>query len=401
MMPPPAAATVCIAGGGPAGLMLGYLLARFGIEVTVLEKHADFLRDFRGDTIHPSTLDLMHELGLLEEFLSLPHSRVESVGGRFGDTPFAADFAHLPTRCKFIAFMPQWDFLDFLADRAAAFPNFRLLRRHKAVGLLRRGERIAGVKVKTPQGRIEIAAGLVVAADGRHSELRAAAGLVPVDLGAGIDVLWFRLPRAGGDPHQVLGRFDAGKGIVLLDRGDYWQCGLIIEKDGLEALQRRGIDALKADIAFLTGIPIARMAGLNDWEALKLLSVKVDRLDTWHRPGFLCIGDAAHAMSPIGGVGINLAIQDAVAAANLLAPALKAGTPPDLAAVGRRRLFPARMMQAIQVAMQNYLARKVLGKPGPTRAPLPLRLFGRFAFARRLAARVVGMGFRPEHIRLF
>ncbi len=392
----------CIAGGGPAGMMLGLLLARAGVEVVVLEKHADFLRDFRGDTIHPSTLEVMHELGLLERFLALPHQKVESLNGRFGDVAFGADFSHLPTRCRFIAFMPQWDFLDFLAEEAARYPNFRLLRRHKATGLLRDGGRIVGVKVKAPEGRLVIRSGLLVAADGRHSELRAAAGLVPTDFGAPIDVLWFRLPRLEGDPHQVLGRFDAGKGMVLLDRGDYWQCGLIIEKDGLEALKRRGLAALRADIAFLTGFPAARIEALADWNEIRLLSVQVNRLSTWHRPGFLCIGDAAHAMSPIGGVGINLAIQDAVAAANLLAPALRAGRVDErqLAAVAARRLFPVRMTQRIQVGMQNYLARHVLGRPGPTRAPLPLRLFARYALFRRLAARVVGMGFRPEHVRI-
>ncbi|HEY0393124.1 MAG TPA: FAD-dependent oxidoreductase, partial [Candidatus Elarobacter sp.] len=336
----------CIAGGGPAGMMLGYLLARAGVDVAVLEKHADFLRDFRGDTVHPSTLEVMWELGLLDPFLARPHQEVPQIAGRIGGTFVTiADFSRLHTRCRFIALMPQWDFLNFLDEHGRAYPGFRVLMRAEVTELIEENGRVAGVRASAPDGPLEIRADLVVGADGRRSTVRERAGLAVRDLGAPIDVLWMRLSKRADDPTTALGRFDAGRILVTLDRGDYWQCAYVIRKGGLDALKERGLDALRADVVAIAPFTRDRVGELRTWDDVKLLTVTVDRLRRWYRPGLLCIGDAAHAMSPLGGVGINLAIQDAVAAANVLAEPLRARTVTlkHLAAVEKRRTFPIRV----------------------------------------------------------
>ncbi len=392
----------CVAGGGPAGMMLGLLLARAGIDVVVLEKHADFLRDFRGDTVHPSTLQVMHELGLLDAFLTRPHDEVRSIGVQIGDTPMqVADFTHLPTRCGFIAFMPQWEFLDFLAEQAKTYPAFRLMMRTEATGLLREGERTTGVTALAEGRPIRIDAELVIATDGRHSTLREAAGLVIEDLGAPMDVLWLRLSRKDGDPGQMLGRVDAGRIFITLDRGEYWQCAFVIAKGGFDQTRAAGLPAFRAEIARLAPYLHDRVQELDDWDKIKLLTVVVNRLRQWYLPGLLLIGDAAHAMSPIGGVGINLAVQDAVAAANVLVPRLRQGaaTVEDLRAVQRRRELPTRLTQRMQLVIQNRVIRSVLQATRTPKPPLLVRLLGISPMLRRLPARIVGMGFRPEHIR--
>jgi len=392
----------CIAGGGPAGMMLGFLLARAGVEVVVLEKHADFLRDFRGDTIHPSTLNLMNELGFLDEFLQLPHQKLFELEGSFGD--FRAkmvDFSHLPAPCNFIALMPQWDFLNFLAAKGAGLKTFRLLMSTQALSLIEEAGRIVGVNAQGPDGPLAVRADLTIAADGRHSTLREAAGLKTIDLGAPMDVLWFRFAREDGDGAETVGRFDAGSVFIRINRGDYWQCGYVIAKGSLEALRARGLEAFKGNVARLTQLPIERFSNLASFDDVKLLSVAVDRLERWRRPGFLAIGDAAHAMSPIGGVGINLAVQDAVAAANALAGPLLARrvSEDDLGAVERRRLFPTRATQWAQVMAQNNIIVRALGQTGPLKAPLPFRIIARSPFLRRLLGRLLGLGVRPEHVR--
>ncbi|HEY8289594.1 MAG TPA: FAD-dependent oxidoreductase [Acetobacteraceae bacterium] len=392
----------CIAGGGPAGMMLGFLLARAGVDVLVLEKHGDFLRDFRGDTIHPSTLQVMHELGLLDAFLRLPHEKVSTLSAQIGTTSLeVADFRHLPTRCKFVALMPQWDFLDFLAAEAKRYPTFRLLMQTEATSLIEENGRVSGVRARTGGGSMEIHADLVVGADGRHSTIRAEAGLEVMDMGAPMDVLWLRLSRHPDDPAQTFGRVESGRMLVLLNRGTYWQCAFIIRKGGFDALRADGLPRFRDILAELAPWLSNRVAEITDWDNVKLLTVAVDRLRRWHRPGLLCIGDAAHAMSPIGGVGINLAIQDAVAAANLLAAALLRGPPTenDLHAVQRRRIWPVAVMQRVQVLVQNRVISRVLAGASTRTLPLPLRLFQRFPYLRRLPARLVGMGVRPEHVR--
>jgi 2-polyprenyl-6-methoxyphenol hydroxylase-like FAD-dependent oxidoreductase len=392
----------CIAGGGPAGMMLGFLLARAGVDVVVMEKHADFLRDFRGDTVHPSTLNIMRELGFLDEFLRLPHQKVDRLQGFFGDERVAiADFSTLPRPCNFIALMPQWDFLNFLAAKAAAFPTFRLMMRTQAEGLIEEGGVVVGVRASGPDGALAIRADLTVAADGRHSALRAAAGLKVMDLGAPMDVLWFRTPRSPEDGDETAGRFDPGRIFIRLNRGDYWQCAYVIAKGSFDAVQAKGLAAFQADAARLLGVPIERLNCLTSFDDVKLLSVAVDRLERWRRPGFLAIGDAAHAMSPMGGVGVNLAVQDAVAAANQLAGPLRSGAvaEADLAAVEQRRLFPTRVTQFIQVAAQKGIVSRALVATGPPGAPLGARLIGRLPFLRRLLGRLVGLGVRPEHVR--
>jgi 2-polyprenyl-6-methoxyphenol hydroxylase-like FAD-dependent oxidoreductase len=391
----------CIAGGGPAGMMLGLLLARAGVEVTVLEKHADFLRDFRGDTIHPSTLQIMDELGLLAEFLKLPHQEVRELTAQIGDERVTlADFSHLPTRCRFIAFMPQWDFLDFLADRAKLYPDFDLRMQAEVTDLLEKDGTVTGVKAKVPDGTLEVQADLVVGADGRHSAVRDLAGLDVEDLGAPMDVLWMRLSKKPADGTAVLGRIQAGRFFVMLDRGDYWQCAFVIPKGGFNELRRRGLPAFRNAIVELNRSLADRINEIASWDDVKLLTVRVDRLRRWYKPGVLCIGDAAHAMSPVGGVGINLAIQDAVAAANILASALRKGPVPAelLAKVQKRREWPTRLMQAIQIAIQNRIIRPVLTLQTQPRPPLAARLLDRFPYLRRLPARLVGLGFRPEHV---
>jgi len=383
-------------------MMLGFLLARAGVDVVVLEKHADFLRDFRGDTIHPSTLEVIHELGLLEEFLKRPHTEMAQINGQVGDEMIPlADFSHLPTQCKFIAFMPQWDFLNFIAGHAARYPTFKLKMQAEVIDLIEEGNRVVGVTAKTPEGELEIRADLVVGCDGRHSIVRDQAGLEIEALGAPIDVLWFRLSRQPADTAQVLGRFVAGKIMVMLNRDRYWQCGYIIPKGALESLQQRGLDAFRGDLLTVAPFLKDRVKELQDWKEIKLLTVMVDRLRQWYRPGLLCIGDAAHAMSPVGGVGINLAIQDAVATANILWRPLSEGyvSPSHLQKVQWRRELPTRLTQSAQVFVQNQVLSRVLKDPRAVPGAGLLRLFKRFPVLRRIPARLIGMGVRPEHVR--
>jgi len=385
-------------------MMLGLLLARSGIRVTVLEKHSDFFRDFRGDTIHPSTLEILDELGMLDEFLKLPHQEVRQLRGQIGDTTLTlADFTHLPVRCKFLAFMPQWDFLNFLAERARAYAGFQLEMESEVTGLTFDGERVTGVRVRTPAGVREVSADLVVGTDGRESTVRAAAALPSIEFGAPMDVLWMRISRKPSDPGQLLGRVDYGQIFVMIDRGDYWQCGLVVRKGALAEIQRRGLDALRADIQRLAPFLGDRVSDLRDWNDIKLLTVQVDRLRRWYRDGVLCIGDAAHAMSPVAGVGINLAIQDAVAAANILVPALRhSGTvsAAALAAVQERRELPTKVTQRAQLLIQNGIIRRVLGRgrEGRMAPPLIIRILGGVPLFRRIPARLVGLGFRREHV---
>ena len=395
-------ATQCaIAGGGPAGMMLGLLLARAGVAVTVLEKHADFLRDFRGDTIHPSTLEVMHELGMLDEFLRLPHQKVPRLTAQFGSEGLAiADFSRLPVRCRYVAMMPQWEFLNFLASHAASHPTFRLLMLAEVTDIVERDGRVAGLRASLPEGPIELSAELVVGADGRTSVVRERAGLSVRDLGAPMDVLWFRLSRSAHDPADTMGRFEAGRIFIAINRGDYWQCGYVIPKGSIEAIRARGLSSFRADVADAAPFARDRVGELADWDAVKLLTVRVDRLRRWWREGLLCIGDAAHAMSPVGGVGINLAIQDAVATANLLVEPLRAGRVEarDLERVQRRRELPTRVTQRLQLLVQNRLVTRALGNSRPFKAPAVLRLLARAPLLRRLPARIVGLGVRPEHV---
>ena len=491
----------CIAGGGPAGMVLAYLLARAGIEVLVLEKHADFLRDFRGDTIHPSTLEVMYELGLLEEFLKLPHDELRELSAEINGLQFTVgDFTYLPGHCKFIALMPQWDFLNFIADRAKRYPEFNLRMQAEVTDLILDGDRVIGVRARTQLGPVEIRAELVISADGRRSVVREKAELEVETFGSPIDVLWMRIPRKPGDPPQTFGHIDSGRILVMIQRNDYWQCAFVIAKGSFAGIREKGLQPFRDDIVRLQPFLRGRENELKSWEDIKLLTVVIDRLKKWHRPGLLCIGDAAHAMSPIGGVGINLAIQDAVAAANILAPAFQRGatlgtipvmdalseaispaegalpaaiamgltpalegvpsahinpllarsacvpsrgtnlspaflrsrfdasdasvqgragnapapsittasnsqepayssvTEDDLAAVQRRREFPTRMMQRIQVAIQNRVISRVLSANKQIEVPLVVKLLRRFPILRRIPAYIVGIGFRPEHV---
>ena len=392
----------CIAGGGPAGMMLGFLLARAGVDVVVLEKHADFFRDFRGDTIHPSTLEIMHELGVLDDFLKRPHQELSVLRGKIGDDDVTlADFSHLPTHCKFIAFMPQWDFLDFLAEKAKRYPGFHLKMQAEVTDLLIENDVVVGVKAKTPQGELAIRADLVVGADGRHSIVRDLAGLEREDYGAPMDALWLRLSKRPSDAAQALGRIQAGKLFVMLDRGDYWQCAYVIPKGGFEDLQRRGLPAFRQSIVELNPALADRVGEIKSWDDVKLLTVVVDRLKRWYRAGLLCIGDAAHAMSPVGGVGINLAVQDAVAAANILAVPLQSGPVSTelLSEVQKRRQWPTEMMQGVQLLVQKRIISNVLALQKRPSAPFAVKLLGWFPVLRRLPARLIGMGIRPEHVR--
>jgi len=381
-------------------MMLGLLLARAGIQVLVLEKHADFLRDFRGDTVHPSTLEVLHELGILEQFLQRPHQEIRELAGKFGDTVVPiADFTHLPTHCRFIALMPQWDFLDFLQAQCQRYPGFELMMQAEVVDLIEEDGRIVGVRAQTKDGAMDVQAELVVGADGRQSLVREKAGLLVQEFGAPIDVLWMRLARRPDDPEGVLAHVKAGHVLVMLNRGDYWQCGFVIQKGALDLWQQRGLPALQRAVAETAPFLGNRVQELNDWSAIKLLTVKVDRLREWCRPGLLCIGDAAHAMSPIGGVGINLAIQDAVAAANMLTSPLRRGAPSlaDLRRVEQRRWFPTHMTQRLQIFLQDQLLGRVL-RGDMTSPPLPLRWLRRWPFLRRIPARAIGIGFRAEHV---
>jgi 2-polyprenyl-6-methoxyphenol hydroxylase-like FAD-dependent oxidoreductase len=392
----------CIAGGGPAGMMLGLLLARAGVPVLVLEKHEDFLRDFRGDTVHPSTLEVIHELGVLEEFLKRPHSELRELRGMIGNEPVTiADFSHLPVKCPFIAMVPQWDFLNFLVDQGRRYPTFQLVMRAEVFDLIERDGRITGVRAQTPDGPIDAHADLVIGADGRSSIVRSLARLPIEDIGAPIDVLWMRLSKRATDAGASLGNIRNGHVFVMLDRGDYWQCAYVIPKDGYEALRRVGLEAFRAEIVGVVPFLADRVAEITSWDHVKLLTVRIDRLKQWHRPGLLCIGDAAHAMSPVGGVGINLAIQDAVAAANILYRPLRQGAPSAayLEAVQRRRELPTRITQRMQVVMQNRVIFRTLTSGAPTSLPWPARLLRDYPILRRIPARLVGMGFRPEHVR--
>ena len=391
----------CVAGGGPAGMMLGYLLSRAGIDTIVLEKWKDFFRDFRGDTIHPSTMEVLHALGLLERFLALGPDIARTLGGQIGGREITvADFQHLSVHCPFIALIPQWDFLDFLARETRRYSEFHLRTQTELTELVVDGGRVTGAVADTPEGTITIGAELIVGADGRHSSTREKSGLALKTIGAPIDVLWFRISRTGSDPERPLGVFDRGRILVMIARKDYWQCGFVIPKGDFDRIRGRGIDVFRADVARLAPALGPRVQEIDSFDTVKLLSVAVDRLERWARDGLLCIGDAAHAMSPIGGVGINLAIQDAVAAANVLIPAFRAGTPRlrHLNAVQRRREFPTRATQALQVFLQNRVIRPALARESSNggRLPLPLELVQRLPVLRRIPARIIGMGFRPE-----
>ncbi|MDH4084613.1 MAG: FAD-dependent oxidoreductase [Nitrospira sp.] len=401
-MPETISVQCCIAGGGPAGMMLGLLLDRAGVSVLVLEKHADFLRDFRGDTLHPSTLEIMHELGVLERFLRLPHQKVMRINARFGDLEFTvADFSHVPTRCRYIAFMPQWDFLNFLVDVGSQYPTFQVRMSAEVTDLIESNGSVVGLRAETAMGPLYVRTALVVGADGRHSIVRKRAGLSVQEFGAPMDVLWFRLSRRADDPVDPMGRFDAGRIFIMLNRGDYWQCGFIIAKGTLAEVPAQGLPPFRESIAKLAPFAADRVHELQDWEPIKLLTVQVDRLRQWYKPGLLCIGDAAHAMSPVGGVGINLAIQDAVAAANVLAQPLRDGrvTEADLAKVQARRAWPTEMTQRVQLIVQNRIIRQVLDSKVQMTPPYALRLMARFPFLRRIPGRMIGLGLRPEHVR--
>jgi 2-polyprenyl-6-methoxyphenol hydroxylase-like FAD-dependent oxidoreductase len=385
--------TCCIAGGGPAGMMLGYLLARAGVEVLVLEKHADFLRDFRGDTIHPSTLEVMHELGVLEEFLKRPHQEIQRARARIGGQEIQlGDMAYLRTQCRFVAMLPQWDFLDFLAAQARRYRTFHLKMQTEVTGLIEEQGRIVGVRANTRAGPVEIRAELVVAADGRNSAVRELSGLTVEDIGAPMDVLWMRLSRRPDDPDLMI-YSDRGRVFVLFDRGGYWQCGFSCAKGDAKEIQTKGIEELRAAIVALAPPFHDRVTELRDWNDVKLLTVRVDRLRRWYRPGLLCIGDAAHAMSPVGGVGINLAIQDAVAAANTLAGPVSEGrlNVRDLERIQRRREFPTKITQRVQEAMRRQQTSRQL--------PWPVRFLERTTIPRRMRTRFIGIGIRPEHVR--
>ena len=383
-------------------MMLGFLLARMAVDVVVLEKHADFLRDFRGDTIHPSTLEVMYELGVLDEFLKRPHQEVRELAGQIGaESVMLADFTHLPTHCRFVAFMPQWDFLNFIAEKAGKYPQFHLKMEAEVIDLVEEGGRVTGVRAQTPQGKLQVRADLTVGADGRHSVVRERAGLQVLNLGAPMDVLWMRVSRRPTDPGVTFGRIDTGRILAILNREDYWQLAYVIPKGSADELRRQDPEVLRTDLARLAPFLADRVSELRDWNDVKLLTVAVDRLSKWSRPGLLCIGDAAHAMSPIGGVGINLAIQDAVATANILGKKLQQGPVGEdaLDEVQQHRMFPTRATQRLQLLVQNNVITRVLGSTKPLSVPWPVRLLGRSPWLRRIPARLIGLGFRPEHVK--
>ncbi len=382
-------------------MMCGLLLARAGVDVWVLEKHKDFLRDFRGDTVHPSTLQILDELGLLESFLARPHDEVREIAAEIGKERFkVADMSRLPGPAKFVALMPQWHFLDFLAEAARRHPTFHLAMEADVTELLAKRGRIVGVRVKTPEGTGDMFARLVIGADGRHSTVRKKAGLKVRDLGAPFDVLWLRLPSEPSDPREPVGRFIGGNLFVMLHRGDYWQCALLIPKGGFEALKKEGFSGFLARLRTAAGFARDRVEALKSFDEVKLLTVTVDRLTRWARPGLLCIGDAAHAMSPVGGVGINLAIQDAVAAANILSPVLAQRRPSlaRLMRVQKRRAFPTRVVQRFQVIVQKAILAPTIRSQVTPRPPWPLYILDRWPWLRQWPARFIAMGVRPEHV---
>ena len=392
----------CVVGGGPAGMMAGYLFARAGVKTVVLEKHGDFLRDFRGDTVHPSTLEIMHELGLAEAFLKRPHQKAERLGGNFGEKHLRiADFTGIKAHYPFIALMPQWDFLDFLADAAKKLPSFSLRMNTEATDLIEEDGRIAGVRAAGPKGDIEIRAKLTIGADGRHSTVRDRSGLKVLDIGAPIDVFWFRVDRDPEQGEDVLFNAAAGRIVVTIDRGDYWQCTYVIAKDGAPKIRAAGLDAFRRSVIDAVPWLAPHIDQIASWDDVKLLTVTVDRLEKWSRPGLVMIGDSAHAMSPIGGVGINLAIQDAVACANLLSGPLAAGTltDADLERVRERRLWPTRVVQFAQVQAHRLILTPLLksGRRDP-QPPLFIRVISALPWLQRRFASWVGLGVRPEHV---
>jgi 2-polyprenyl-6-methoxyphenol hydroxylase-like FAD-dependent oxidoreductase len=393
--------TCCIAGGGPAGMMLGFLLARAGVDVVVLEKHADFFRDFRGDTIHPSTLELMYELDLLDEFLKLPHQKLDHMTAQIGEERVRMiDLTHLPTYCKYIALMPQWDFLNFLAAHGKRYKTFDLNMQAEATDLIEEGGRIVGLRARTPDGELAVRADLTVGCDGRRSTVRDQAGLKGDDYGAPMDVLWFRLSRNETDEAETFGHIEAGMMMIMLNRGDYWQCAFVIPKGGIDRMRAEGLEIFRKQVVMMSPFLADRAGELKTWDDIKLLTVAVDRLRRWWRPGLICIGDAAHAMSPIGGVGVNIAIQDAVAAANRLAAPLKAGTAgdDDLRAIQRRRAFPVWFTQAIQLTIQKQIIGRVLAGTERPKPPLLIKLIGAFPVLQRIPGRLLAVGVRPEHV---
>ena len=392
----------CIVGGGPAGMMLGYLLGRAGIDVVVLEKHADFFRDFRGDTVHPSTLQVMDELGLIDGFLKLPHQRLQTMDGLFGGTKVRiADLGRLNTKYPFIAFMPQWDFLNFLREAGRRFASLEVLMSTEAVDLIRRGDAIAGVRAMTPDGILDIEADLTIACDGRHSTVRERAGLRVEEIGAPMDVLWFRASRKPDETENLFARIEPGKMMVTFDRGDYWPCAYVIAKGQYDAVKARGLQALLDDVVRMAPVLRQGITDVKSFDDVKLLTVAINRLGHWTQSGLLCIGDAAHAMSPVGGVGVNLAVQDAVATANLLADRLTRGCPSadELDAVRQRREFPVKMTQAMQVIVQNHIISGALqGGDRPLKVPLLLRLISAWPWLQGIPARFLAIGVRPEHV---
>jgi 2-polyprenyl-6-methoxyphenol hydroxylase-like FAD-dependent oxidoreductase len=392
----------CIVGGGPAGMMLGYLLGRAGVDTLVLEKHADFFRDFRGDTVHPSTLQVMDELGLIDGFLKLPHQQLQKMDGNFGgDSIRIADLGRLKVKYSFIAFMPQWDFLNFLRESGKQFASLKVMMNADVTELIRSGDAVVGVRANTPEGPVEIRADLTIGCDGRHSIVRQCANLEVEEIGAPMDVLWFRAGKRASETESVFARVETGKMLVTFDRGDYWQCAYVIAKGQYDAVKARGLDAFHGDVIGMAPILKSGISDIKTWDDVKLLTVAINRLKRWTLPGLLCIGDAAHAMSPVGGVGVNLAVQDAVATANLLAARLARGCPSEdeLDAVRRRREFPVRITQAMQVMVQNNLISVAL-KPGdrPLKAPLFARLINALPWLQGITARFVGLGARPEHV---
>src|ERR1700742_636975 len=393
----------CIVGGGPAGMMLGYLLGRAGIDTVVLEKHADFFRDFRGDTVHPSTLQVMDELGLIDGFLKLPHQQLQQMDGRVGEQSVRlADLSRLRVKYPFIAMMPQWDFLNFLRESGKRFSSLKVMMNANATDLIRSGDAIVGIIADTPEGPVEIRAGLTIGCDGRHSIVRERANLEVEEIGAPMDVLWFRAGRRPDENERLFARLQTGKMLVTFDRGDYWQCAYVIAKGQFDAVKARGLDAFRNDVVGMAPILREGLSDVKSWDDVKLLTVAINRLKRWTRPGLLCIGDAAHAMSPVGGVGVNLAVQDAVATANLLAARLVKGCPSEdeLDAVRKRREFPVRMTQAMQVVVQNNIISVAL-KPGdaPVKPPLPVRIINAVPWLQGITARFIGLGVRPEHVR--